>query len=47
MRSYLSCLLAPSLGIASFAVDVSGKWNGNLEVTPCSHMESISGRSWR
>ena len=32
MRSYLSCLLAASLGTASFAMDVSGKWNGNLEV---------------
>jgi len=32
MRSYLNCFLAASIGIASFAIDVSGKWTGSLEI---------------
>jgi hypothetical protein len=32
MGSFLSCYLAASMCVAGLAVDVSGKWNGNLEI---------------
>ena len=45
MCLHLSCLLAAAMSIASLTVDVSGKWNGSLEVK-LPDGETVSQPAW-